>query len=91
MLPERPAGTEGWDAARSPALVTRDAMVGVARARPRMNGVHDMGGMQDMGAIHDQKDEPVFHAAWEGRVFGLNRALGAWRLWNIDASATSAS
>jgi nitrile hydratase len=33
-----------------------------------MNGVHDMGGMQDFGPIRPEKNEPVFHAAWEGRV-----------------------
>jgi nitrile hydratase len=51
-----------------------------------MNGVHDMGGEQDMGPIHYEKDEPVFHAPWEGRVFAINRTLGAWRKWNLDAS-----
>ena len=43
-----------------------------------MNGVHDMGGMQGMGAIWYEKDEPVFHAPWEGRVYAMNRAMGAW-------------
>jgi nitrile hydratase subunit beta len=51
-----------------------------------MNGVHDMGGMQDMGPIPYEKDEPVFHEPWEGRVFALNRALGALGKWNLDAS-----
>jgi nitrile hydratase len=51
-----------------------------------MNGVHDMGGMQDMGPIPYARDEPVFHEPWEGRVFALNRALGAFRKWNLDAS-----
>jgi nitrile hydratase len=32
VLPERPAGTEGWDETRLATLVTRDAMIGVARA-----------------------------------------------------------
>jgi len=32
VLPMRPAGTEGWDAARLASLVGRDAMIGVARA-----------------------------------------------------------
>ena len=50
-----------------------------------MNGVHDMGGEQDMGPIQYEKDEPVFHALWEGRVYAMNRALGAWRKWNLDA------
>lgn len=31
VLPERPAGTEGWDAERLAALVTRDSMIGVTR------------------------------------------------------------
>ena len=51
-----------------------------------MNGVHDVGGMQDMGPIHHEANEPVFHARWEGRVYALNRALGIWRKWNIDSS-----
>ena len=32
VLPERPRGTEGWDEARLAPLVTRDSMIGVARA-----------------------------------------------------------
>jgi nitrile hydratase subunit beta len=51
-----------------------------------MNGVHDMGGMHGMGPIRYEKNEPVFHAEWEARVFAMNRALGAWGRWNIDAS-----
>lgn len=31
VLPERPAGTEGWDEERLAALVTRDCLIGVAR------------------------------------------------------------
>lgn len=51
-----------------------------------MNGVHDVGGLQDMGPISPEKDEPVFHAVWEGRAYGLTRAMGGWRLWNLDAT-----
>ena len=51
-----------------------------------MNSVHDMGGMHGMGPIQPEKNEPVFHARWEARVFALNRAVGAWGKWNIDAS-----
>jgi nitrile hydratase subunit beta len=51
-----------------------------------MNGIHDMGGMQDMGPIQEEQNEPVFHMPWEGRVFALRRAMGAWKKWNIDAS-----
>ncbi len=49
-----------------------------------MNGVHDMGGMHGMGPILNEKNEPVFHAPWEGRLFALRRAMGAWGKWNLD-------
>jgi nitrile hydratase subunit beta len=39
-----------------------------------MNGIHDMGGMQDMGHIEYVKSEPVFHQAWEGRVYAMSYA-----------------
>lgn len=51
-----------------------------------MNGVHDMGGMQDMGKVTIEKNEPVFHHAWEGRVYALNRAAAAGGKWSLDAS-----
>ena len=42
-----------------------------------MNGIHDMGGMQGMGPIQYEKNEPVFHAPWEGRVLAMTRAVAA--------------
>jgi nitrile hydratase subunit beta len=51
-----------------------------------VNGIHDMGGMHGMGAIQPEKDEPVFHESWEGRIYAITRALGPWGEWNIDAS-----
>lgn len=50
-----------------------------------MNGIHDMGGMHGFGPVKPETNEPVFHAPWEGRVYAMNRALGTWRKWNIDA------
>ena len=50
-----------------------------------MNGVHDLGGMQDFGPIRYEKNEPVFHAGWESRVYAMNRAMRAFHKWNIDA------
>ena len=50
-----------------------------------MNGVHDMGGMQDMGAVQREKNEPVFHQRWEGRVWGMMWLGSAWGKWNLDA------
>jgi nitrile hydratase subunit beta len=50
-----------------------------------MNGIHDMGGQHGMGPLEYEKDEPVFHAEWEARVYALTRAMRAWRKWNLDA------
>jgi nitrile hydratase len=49
-------------------------------------GPHDLGGAGGFGAVEPETNEPVFHADWERRVFGLNLALGHWRRWPIDAS-----
>jgi nitrile hydratase subunit beta len=50
-----------------------------------MNGIHDMGGMHGMGPIRHEENEPVFHERWEGRIFAITVAIGAWKKWNIDA------
>ncbi len=49
-----------------------------------MDGIHDMGGMHGFGKVESEKDEPVFHAAWEGRCLALNRSMGAIGAWTID-------
>ena len=36
-----------------------------------------MGGMHGFGRVEPEPDEPVFHAPWEGRVFGLMIATAA--------------
>ena len=36
-----------------------------------MNGVHDMGGMDGFGPVVPEQNEPVFHADWERRMYGL--------------------
>lgn len=53
-----------------------------------MNGAHDLGGMHGFGPINPEPEaeEPVFHAAWEKRIFALNLAAGALGRWNIDIS-----
>jgi nitrile hydratase len=38
VLPERPAGTEGFDEEQLTALVSRDAMVGTAKVAPPATG-----------------------------------------------------
>ena len=53
------------------------------------NTVHDMGGMHGFGQVEPEPNEPVFHAAWEGRVHALQRAVGAAGLWSIDGGRAS--
>ena len=56
-----------------------------------MNGVQDMGGMQGMGPIHYEKDEPVFHEPWEGRVYAMSRASGRGAGGRSTAAGTRSS
>lgn len=36
-----------------------------------MDGIHDLGGMDGMGRIEREEDEPAFHADWEAAVFAM--------------------
>jgi nitrile hydratase len=54
-----------------------------------MNGVHDMGGMHGFGTVEPERNEPVFHAPWEGRVLAMARATGVLGLWTIDGGRFS--
>ena len=49
-----------------------------------MNGVHDLGGMHGMGPINPEPNEPVFHAEWERRMFGVMMATFAGGHYNVD-------
>jgi nitrile hydratase beta subunit len=49
-----------------------------------MNGIHDLGGMHGFGPIVPEANEPAFHAAWEGRMFGLAQAVTAPSGFTID-------
>jgi len=48
-----------------------------------VNGVHDMGGMANLGEMAIEADEPVFHHVWEGRVHAMTVASPTRT--NIDA------
>ncbi len=53
-----------------------------------MKGGQDLGGRHGLGQINPEpeSEEPVFHADWERRVFGLTLATGLLGQWNIDES-----
>ena len=50
-----------------------------------MNGIHDMGGMHGFGSVIVERDEPVFHAPWEGRVLGMVYQVVGRGWGNIDS------
>ena len=41
-----------------------------------MRRVHDLGGASGFGPISIEENEPVFHEAWERRVFGMMTTIG---------------
>ena len=49
-----------------------------------MDGIADMGGMDGFGKVEVEANEPPFHAAWEGRVLALTRAMGYGGAWQVD-------
>ena len=43
-----------------------------------MNGIHDIGGMDNIGPVNIERDEPVFHQDWERKVYAMTLAtMGA--------------
>lgn len=53
-----------------------------------MNSVHDIGGTDGFGPVHEEANEPVFHEPWEARVFGMMmlRAGGETEAIPLDAA-----
>lgn len=51
-----------------------------------MNGPQDLGGQMGFGPVAPEKDEPLFHVAWEKRAMGMTIAAGAMGAWTIDES-----
>jgi nitrile hydratase len=50
-----------------------------------MNGIHDLGGMHGFGRVVVERDEPVFHARWEGRVLGMMYQVVGFGWATLDA------
>jgi Nitrile hydratase beta subunit len=46
--------------------------------------VHDLGGRAGMGPIDIDPDQPIFHAEWERRIFGMFILAFAGGHFNID-------
>ena len=49
-----------------------------------MNGIHDLGGMHGFGPIEREDNEPIYHAAWEGRMLALYPTTAVLGFYTID-------
>lgn len=49
----------------------------------------DLGGTEARGPVVRERDEPPFHAAWEGRALAVTLAAGATGAWNLDMSRSA--
>ena len=49
-----------------------------------MARAHDVGGHTGLGPIEIEADEPVFHDAWEARIFGIMMAGFGKGLFNVE-------
>jgi nitrile hydratase subunit beta len=49
-----------------------------------MNGAHDLGGVQGLGRVEREENEPAFHSPWERSVFGMLWATFGTGLYNLD-------
>ncbi|MBT2529859.1 nitrile hydratase subunit beta [Streptomyces sp. ISL-99] len=49
-----------------------------------MARMNDVGGMQGFGPVDTTDDTQPFHADWEARIFALNGALIAQKVYNLD-------
>ena len=52
--------------------------------RPGEQRIRDLGGLHGFGPVDPESDEPVFHHAWEKRVFGLFAPTFAAGLFCVD-------
>ena len=49
-----------------------------------MNSIHDLGGMDNVGVLDIEANEPVFHHDWERKVFSFALALIGARYFGLD-------
>ena len=49
-----------------------------------MNSIHDLGGMENVGVLDIEANEPVFHHDWERKVFTFALSLIGARYFGLD-------
>lgn len=89
VLPERPPGTEHMHVEELAALVTREAMIGVARVQREKQATatfahRQIADMEGIASLPRQSGELVFQDPWEGEVFAMAVALCEQGLYPWD-------
>ena len=89
VLPERPSGTEQMSEEELATLVTRDAMIGVARVSLNKKAAasppnRPIAAMEGVAALPRKSGELVFQDPWEGIVFAMAVALCEQGLYQWD-------
>jgi hypothetical protein len=51
---------------------------------PAVQAASDLGGLRGIGTVVREGDEPVFHAPWEGRIFGIANVLIGKGVFPVD-------
>ncbi|MBP1154148.1 MULTISPECIES: nitrile hydratase subunit beta [unclassified Paenibacillus] len=55
-----------------------------------MNGIHDVGGMDGLGPVEWEENEPVFHRPWEGRLRAIHMlASKKHKFYHLDESRST--
>lgn len=49
-----------------------------------MNGIHDVGGMENLGGINRSENEQLFSSDWQRRAFGLMVGTAGQGFFNLD-------
>src|SRR5215813_13761055 len=82
VLPERPSGAEQMNEEELAALVSRDAMIGVARVQleaptseNHLLSQHEIANMAGASALPRKSGELVFQDPWEGEAFAMAVSL----------------
>src|SRR5262245_41615142 len=74
-----------WRSMRSQLMEFRSCRKSRNSWSDTVDGIHDLGGKEGFGPVVREQNEPIFHAAWEVKVFTIVRAaVEAGARSNID-------
>src|SRR5258706_12371106 len=63
-----------WRSMHSPTMEFRSCRKSRNSRSDVVDGIHDLGGKEGFGPVIRERNEPIFHAPWETKVFTIVRA-----------------